>query len=298
MKWKLSRLMPAGALLLFGLISCNKNDVPQPSSSSQTSTERLLMNATNTIANAGDQQSAEVSDVLGSNIVMSNDSSTCRTVIFSPSKDAYPHLKTVDFGTGCKGIDGITRSGKKLIMVYADWKTAPAGTLISETTFSNYRMDSVKISGNVKTYIDSAAALGPFALKIMTNKTFTDERGNTSTFIATTYWMQTAGDTTTTRQDNVYQITSSASGTEVLNGATVLTWTSMTDPQHPVIKLGNCAHRSAGAIETQLTLTQGDVFNEYLDYGNGDCDDIATLSINGGTPQQITLPLFFWPLNL
>jgi hypothetical protein len=297
MKLKMKGFIPVVALLCV-IASCKKSEVPASSSTPQTTTQTLLMRANNTISSASNQQSQEVSDVLGSNVVMSTDSSSCRVVTFSPSHNVYPHLKTVDFGSGCTGLDGLTRSGKKLITEYANCKTAPAGTLVSETTFSNFWVDSVNVSGNVKMYVDTAAMPGPMALKIVTNKTFTDTKGNTSTFIATSYWLQTAGDTTTTAADNVYQITSSASGTEVLDGGTSLTWTSNTDPQHPVIKMGNCAFRSSGALQIQLTLSSGTVFNEYLDYGNGTCDNIATMTINGGVPQQVTLPLFFWPLSL
>jgi hypothetical protein len=296
MKLKMKGFIPIVALLCV-VASCKKSEVPA-SSTPQTTTQTLLMRANNTISSASNQQSQEVSDVLGSNVVMSTDSSACRVVTFSPSHSVYPHLKTVDFGTGCTGPDGLTRSGKKLITVYANCKTAPAGTLVSETTFSDFWVDSVNVSGNVKMWVDTAAMPGPLALKIVTNKTFTDTKGNTSTFIATSYWLQTAGDTTTTAADNVYQITSSASGTEVLDGGTSLTWTSNTDPQHPVIKMGNCAFRSSGALQIQLTLSSGTVFNEYLDYGNGTCDNMATMTINGGVPQQVTLPLFFWPLSL
>lgn len=298
MKRKMKGFIPVAALLCISIASCKKNEVPASSPTAQTTTQTLLMNANNTIANASDQQSQEVSDILGSTVIMSPDSSACRVVTFSPSRNVYPHLKTVDFGSGCTGPDGITRSGKKLITVYANWKTAPAGTLISETTFSDFWVDSVNVTGNVKTFIDTAASPGPLALKIITNKTFTDAKGNTNTFIATTYWVQIAGDTTTTTADNVYQITSSASGTEVLDGATALTWTSNTDPLHPVMKMGDCAFRSSGALQIQLTLAEGTVFNEYLDYGNGTCDNNATITINGGTPQEVTLPLFFWPLSL
>ncbi len=55
-------------------------------------------------------------------------------------------------------------------MVYADWRTAPAGTLISETTFSDFWLDSVNVAGNVRTYIDSAATGGLLQLKVVTNK--------------------------------------------------------------------------------------------------------------------------------
>ncbi len=298
MKWKFSSIISATALLCVSLTSCKKNGVPETSTSSTTSTESMLMQATNTVSNAGYQQSNDVSDVLGSDIVAAGDSSSCRVVTYSPSRFVYPHLETIDFGNGCPGPDGVTRRGKKLITVYARWKNAAPGTLLTETTFSDFWIDSVNVSGNVKTYIDSMNMHGPIALKIVTNKTFTDNKGNTNTFIAVTHWMQTAGDSTTTKKDNIYQITGYASGSEVLDGATALTWSSWIDPQHPVIKMGDCIYRSSGIEEIKIVLAQGTVFNERLNYGDGDCNNKATLTINNGTPQQVTLPLRFWPISL
>ena len=299
MKSNLKGLISAAVLICIVYASCKKNDQPVSSpSSSKSMTESLLLNANNIIANAGSEQNSEVADVVGSNSVTSGDSVSCRTVTNNPSRSVYPHLTTVNFGSGCTGKDGITRSGEKLITVYADWKTAPAGTLVSETTFEDFYIDSVNVSGNSKIYIDSSAASGMLGLKIITDKTLTDSKGNTSTYIATNYWTQTAGNATTTKTDNVYRITGSASGSEVLDGATMLTWTSTIDPANPVIKLGDCVYRSKGDIQIHLNVEGSSTFNERLDYGNGACDDDATLAINGGIPQQVTLPLRFWPLSL
>lgn len=298
MKINFARFLSAAALLCISLASCKKNDVSQPSNSMPSGTQSLLTQATNAITDASNQQNADASEALGTAATMSPDSTQCRTVSFNPSRDVYPHLKTVDFGSGCTGPDGLTRSGKKLITVYANWKSASNGTLLTETTFSNFYVDSINVAGNVKIYIDSSCKKGPLALKIVTNKTFTDTKGNTSTFTGVTYWKQIAGDTTTTRTDNIYQITGSASGTEVLDGATALTWSSKTDPQNPVIKKGDCYYRSKGGIEATLKLATGSVFHEYLNYGDGTCDNKATLTINNGTPQEVTLPLRFWPISL
>lgn len=298
MKCRLYRFIPVSLLLSLSLVSCKKNDTV--TSPPQTTTQSLLMRATNDIYSAGNQQSQEVADILGGEVMQSPDSSDCRVVTYDPSRRVYPHVKTVDFGSGCTSSDGVTRKGKKIITVYADWRTAPAGTLITEATFSDFYIDNVNVAGNVKTYIDTAAMPGPLALKIVCTKTFTSNNGDVSTFTATNYWLQTQGGTTTSSADNVFQITGSASGNEILDGATSVIWSSNTDPMHPVIKRGDCGFRTEGAMQVQLQIQTGGMsnFTEYLDYGNGDCDNLATLSINGGEPQQVSLPLFFWPLSL
>jgi len=293
--------MPASVLLCLILASCKKNDaVSPPSQPSQTTTQSLLMRATNDIFNTGNQQSQEVSDILGSGVTNSSDSSGCRVVSFDPSRSMYPHVKTVDFGTGCTSLDGVTRSGKKIITEYADWRTAPAGTLVSETTFSDFYIDGVNVTGNVRTYVDTAATPGPLALKIVSTKTFTSGNGDISTFTATNYWLEIQGNSTSSDAEKVFQITGSESGNEMLDGTTSVIWSANTDPMHPVIKTADCYFRTTGALQIQLQIQTGGIsnFTEYLDYGNGECDNMATLSINGGKPQQVPLPLFFWPLSL
>ena len=64
-------------------------------------------------------------------------------------------------------------------MIYANPDSSAAGTLVSETTFSNFSVDGVSIQGNVKTYVDSPAIPGPRVLKVVANKNLADSKGNT-----------------------------------------------------------------------------------------------------------------------
>lgn len=292
-------LLTAISLLCITAMSCKKNDAPT-TTPTQTATQNLLMNATNDIVSMSAQENTEVGDVIGSDVMGSGDSSSCRTATFDPSRKVFPHQKTIDYGSGCVCMDGLTRAGKKMIMIYANPDSSAAGTLVSETTFSNFSVDGVNIQGDVKTYVNSPAIPGPRVLKVVANKNLSDSKGNTKTFTATSYWTQTTGAGTLTHRDDIYQITSSASGNETLDGATAIQWTSNTDPLHPVIKPGDCYYRTQGGLQINLHVVTGggSDFTEYLDYGDGNCDNNATLSINGGTPQAVTLPLVFFPLSL
>ena len=77
-------------------------------------------------------------------------------------------------------------------------------------------------------------------------------------------------------------------------------WTSNTDPLHPVIKLATVIteHGAACKLAFIMCTGGGGISTEYLDYGGGNRDNNATLSINGGTPQAVTLPLVFFPLSV
>src|ERR1700755_1059223 len=129
MKLKIANLIPIAALLSIVLASCKKNEaVTSPSSP----TSSPLVQATSTIGAMAAESDLEVADALVSSDKESN-SSSCRTVTYIPSEDVYPHTKIVDFGSGCTGSDGITRSGKRFSTIYADEETAPAGEVVSGT---------------------------------------------------------------------------------------------------------------------------------------------------------------------
>jgi hypothetical protein len=275
-------------------LSCQKNDHPI-TPSLQSSMQTLLMNATNDVTQSAALESSDVEDILGS-----GDSSSCPAVTFDTSKTVYPHVKTVDYGSGCMGSDSLDRKGQKIITYYANPDTASIGTLITEVAFNNFSVNDIAVTGTVKSYIDSSSTAANKIIKVVTSKTLNGPNGDTKTFTATTYWKQIQGKNTMTRKDDVFQITGNAWGTETLDGATQLQWASTIASTDPVIKPADCNHRVKGTVNVAIHITTGgdSNFTETLDYGNGDCDNKATLSINGGTPQPVTLPLYFWPLSL
>lgn len=276
------------------VLSCQKNDKP-PASSTPTQTETLLMNATNDVIQAGSLESQDVSDIVDSDSV-----SSCRTVTYEPAANVYPHKKIIDYGSGCTGLDGVTRKGKKIITFYANPDSASAGTMFSKTTFENYYVDTVQMTGTLQSYVQAAAHPGPLIIKNVANKGLLGSNGDSKTFTATTYFKLIEGANTATRMDDVFQITGTAQGNETLDGATAIQWKSTIDQLNPVIKPADCGWRTKGSVDVSLHIVTGGGadFTEVLNYGNGDCDNKATLSINGGTPQDITLPLLFWPLSL
>lgn len=288
------RSLPLCAVLTLCAVSCKKNDNPVSASSQQT-TETLLMNATNVAADATNLQSMDMEDVMGS-----DSAADCRTITYDTSKTVYPHVKTVDYGNGCIGPDGIIRKGKRIITVYADALTASPGTLISVTTFDNFSVNDINISGTVQSYIDSTSTADVPVMKNVAEKTLSTSDGDVKTLSSVNYWKKIEGVHTLNRHDDVFEITGSASGNEILDGATEMQWSSQISSDNRVIKPVSCDFRTQGTMDIQLHIITGGSanFTEHLDYGDGTCDDKATLSINGGTAKEITLPLYFWPLSL
>jgi len=283
MKRTFTKLVPIAALLCLIYVACQKNAGQAPSSPSQKSSPQTM--TTNMIGAMSSETDVEMADILASDAP----SGDCPTVTYNPSQDVYPQIKTVDYGTGCTDKDGITRSGKRFTTIYADKYTAAAGKVVSVITYSNYYVEGVSVSGNVKVTVAQAASSGQLMLRVAVNKTVTDSLGNTSSFINTAMQKQVEGNSTSESNDDVFEINENAYGTEVLGDSTMVTWKANTDASNVIMKANNCQFRSQGALDIVMKQL-GETTTEVLDYGNGDCDRNATLSIDGGTPQPVTLP--------
>jgi len=289
MKLRLSRLIPSGALLCLVLASCKKNEAVNSKPAQPGSP---LVQTTSMIGAMANESDVDVATALVSADKVSNSADDCPIKTYNPSKDVYPYTKTFDYGSGCTNDDGITRSGKRITTVYADESEAPAGKVLSVATYSNYYVNGVNISGNVKISVVQPASSGNLVLKIVSNKTVTDMNGNTSSYVSTATQKQISGGGDDSSSNDAFQVMENAYGTEVLGDSTMVVWKSSTDPSNPVIKWASCSYRSQGALMVNLKVN-GSPTNQYLDYGNGDCDDQATLTTDG-VDQTITLPFYFY----
>jgi len=280
------------------LASCKKMDSNVSSPSSQLSPQ--LVNTTNMIDLGQDEANVELSDLTDNDVSAATGSVDCKTVTYSPSKDVYPHIKTVDYGSGCVVAPGKTVSGKRISTVYADKNTATAGTLISVTSYSNYYVNGLNISGSSTTYADDNATANTMAFKVIATKTFTDQDGTTSTYIDTRHSVQIDGNSTPSdNTDDVYQVTGTSTGTELDPSGTVTmaVWRATIEDNHPVIKEAGCQFRTQGILDIRIN-QNGASSNETLDYGNGNCDNKATLIVDNGSPEEVTLPFVFYAAHL
>ena len=105
------------------------------------------------------------------------------------------------------------------------------------------------------------------------------------------------GGNTNAISDDVYQITGHSEGKETLGNVEAINWQSDVDKNNPVIKPQACKRKVQGGMIVKIKIKACKDLNEYLDYGDGSCDNRATLTINGSAPQQVTLPLRFWPFK-
>jgi hypothetical protein len=205
---------------------------------------------------------------------------TCPYISISyPEVGEWPRTLTIDYGTSCTGLDNIVRSGKIIISVTAP--RAQTGSIRS-ITFDGYYFNGIKIEGtktveNLGTNDNGNVVM---SVKLTGGKVilpdesyisleFNREREYISGFNTHYFW------------DDECLITGYATGTGLNGKSFTHTITSALDWK------AVCRFIVSGTIKLEV---QG-IEPFTLDYGNGDCDNLATLT-RGDESKEITLGLY------
>jgi hypothetical protein len=187
----------------------------------------------------------------------------------------FPKTVTIDFGTGCLGRDGKYRKGK-IVSIYTNPMVVP-GAKVS-TTFVGYYVDSFKIEGTHITENTSTSNMQGWKNKVINGKITNTNTNRWIMWNSVKDVLQIAGNGTPNfPMDDVYRITGSATGSN--SGGH--TWASVI--VNPLIKKFTCPW----IVEGTVRLVR-DGRTALLDYGNGNCDNLAIIYING-VPHIITL---------
>jgi hypothetical protein len=215
--------------------------------------------------------------VFGKKFINGKEDSTsgkCFTVTISPNiKDSFPKTVTIDFGAGCQGPDGHIRKGK-IVTVYTGPLSIPGKK--SSTTFVDFFIDGVQVKGTF--YVQNSSTSN--------QRSFTTELVGGKLIYSTTHYTEYAFNKTVLQTegngspnyplDDVYKITGKSRATLIYNN-TNNKWTA--EISEPIIKKYTCKWIGKGIV----TVTYNGLVVTKLNYGNGDCDNKATLTINGQT---------------
>jgi hypothetical protein len=254
------------ALLIISFVSCNKEEDEKPVEN--VDSEMVGANMTADFTSELDFNSGI--DLANNNSSYSNKTTNevsvvpaCATVtVNNTTPGVFPKIFTVDFGTGCTQ-NGITRSGI-LTITLSGYVMNNGSTMTIER--SNYYVNLRKIEGTVVYTNETTNSSIPQWTRTLTNGQITFPNGAIFTHSGTRTVRQTAGVSTGILADNIYEV---ISGTHTVNrpNGSALTSTIV----QPLIKKYACNYISQG----QLNL-QGTVLNGVLDYGNNECDNLAT----------------------
>jgi hypothetical protein len=191
------------------------------------------------------------------------------SVKLTTTAGVFPMTLTIYFNGSVTCTDGRKRSGR-LICTFSG-RYRDANSIITITT-DNYYVDGNKVEGTKTVTNNGFNAAGNLNYTIsVTNGKITTATGSVITWESTRNREWTAGQNTLLNvSDDQYQITGSASGTNRNGDGFTATITSAL-----LVKM-NCKFITQGTV---VFASERGGFT--LDYGNGVCDDKATLTVNG-----------------
>jgi hypothetical protein len=184
---------------------------------------------------------------------------------------------TVDFGAGCTSPNGKVRKGIiSILMTDSLYKPGSIATI----TFNNYFVNNNKREGTIVRTNTTQVGSAIFSHnRTVTNGKITKADGKIFTHSCNINFTQTAGTATPCDfTDDIFSI----DGTRTTTNANGKTRTATT--QIPLQKKMSCSNIDQGILNVQ-----GPKHNAIIDFGNGACDNQATISINGRPARTITL---------
>jgi hypothetical protein len=199
--------------------------------------------------------------------------------------DLFPVRVIIDFGNGCLGKDGHWRSGK-IIAEYTGRLTEAGKSVI--TTFIDFKLDSISVEGSYSILNTSSSAIDRrFTIEIA-GATMAKPSGDYIQWSSHRVILQTAGISTPDQPlDDVFSITGGGRGRLQRNNDLYAWESQITDPLEKKL---SCHWISKGTIQIwRETLSSSSPFAASLNYGNGSCDFMAQVAINGNT-KDVQLP--------
>jgi hypothetical protein len=215
------------------------------------------------------QRGAENADSLMTSGRVEDRNDTCGVVsVTPPDWFVFPKVVKVDFEDGCTDADGKFKAGKVVMTIEKIWEPNAKITVV----YDNYSEDGVKVEGQFVFTNQSTPNAAILSIDAQNIK-LTDPNNNTFAFSGNQTFTQIAGHPTWWNwHDDVYEVTGNIFST-LTNGETV-NWLIQT----PLVKANNCAYVSEGTGKLDLN-----GLPVLVDYGNGDCDNKGTYTVNGQT---------------
>ena len=277
-------------LLSVVLFSCNndKIDVAKDSTLSEKSAEITLSEVTLEAATTASEYEVEfyanAEDILsqwwriGKRWEWTNKmhymSHQCPNVtVVEGETEGYPKTITLDYGDNTVLKNGKVLSGTIVIEISAPRSSASYSRMV---TYNNFGIDTLTIAGTSLITVDRENTA---FRNYKSDLTITLDNGNLITRSSSRTWMWVEGmETTDDQTDDVIHITG-----EVL--ATSGTDSYKKEIVDPLVRIGDCRFIVEGVVEITLNGT----LISTLNYGDGECDETATMTNSDGETNEVDL---------
>lgn len=283
-KMKTTKLTGVALLGLLSLAvmtsSCNKNVEETATSEETTASDNQEANAVGDEASNIADNAANGNNLFGrtQGVAEQLDAMSGCATITRDTLGVNNYRVTVDFGaTNCLCADGKNRRGKIIATFSGDYWTNGG---VKTITFDNFYRNDNKIEGTRTVTNQGANASGNYSWKVVAaNMRLTRTDGKFHTWNSERTREMLAGyNTRGNWQDDEYQITGTANGSNS-NGVTYTA--NITTPLHRKL---SCRWIDKGVIEFQNSNGK----SRTLDYGDGTCDDKATVQVTGRRGRTLT----------
>lgn len=267
------KLVFAVCLMFIGFNSCQKEESASnvdeiTLSQQETQTEETLADVDLLVDEAVD---ANFNQLKSASIESTAYLTDCPVI--TVNKTAIPQVMTIDFGTACTGKDGKVRSGK-IIVTSTSFNTFPA---VRDKSFDNYFVDGKKIEGSVTKTItkDQENNIRTAVIKENITITFPDGEGKATRVADLTRQYQR--NALLNPLDNQIVSWGTVEFTRISGVKVTKTITSV----DPLVFKVTCHHIVSGTV----SVTTSDNRSWTINYGDGGCDNKATLTMGDKTKE-------------
>jgi hypothetical protein len=267
-KLKTGKISLTAAFLFVVLImGCDKND---------TAITQELIDETAFAENVFAQLSADVEDAVPFDAVSNGRGGfggfgfgfgNCMTrTVESPDGEDFPKTITIEYDDQCSsGFGNVVKSGKVIITL-----TGPRNMVGSQriVTFEDFSINGNMITGT-KTYTNNGN--GQCSVSLENGQILTKD-GDVIVRESTKTRTLIAGGDTEDRNDDVYEVNGEIIGVIIDSETNAeISYTKVIDSENPLIIKKDCFWITQGSVTTTI----GDTVST-LDFGNGECDNLAT----------------------
>ena len=188
------------------------------------------------------------------------------------TRDSAHNRIIIDYGVVCIDGHGTTRSGQIVISYNSANFLTPGNTI--KVSFNNYRQNANQIAGGAEYENNGLNTVGNITMDCISNIVITGGNGMITTLNSTQSYELLTGLNTATKEDDQFSVTGSTTG--IVSNGTQLEYVIL----QPLIK-----NRTTGCnqfyVQGQTRTRKTGQPEKYIDFGHGDCDDLAIETVNG-----------------
>jgi hypothetical protein len=261
------------SLMFIVFTSCQKKDIATAFdeitlSQQETQGEEALADIDLLAEEAVDSNSGQLKSATIANAVYLSD-----CAVITINNTLSPKVIAIDFGTSCTGKDGKIRSGK-IIITSDSFTTFPS---VRNKTFDNYYVEGKKIEGTIVKTITKDQENNIRTAVISENITIKFSNGEGSATRIANFTRQYQRGTLASSTDN--KIVSW--GTVDFTRTSGIKVNKTVTAEKPLVFNVACHHIVSGIV----SITSSNNYSWTIDFGTGDCDNIAMLTIGNKTKE-------------